>query len=175
MADEAVDDQTDEVEDEEDLEDVPRKRFSGKVIVLYIVLPVLLLGGVGGGAAFFLGFLGGGDGENSETAEAVPLEFMYYSLPDLLVNLTVPEGQRQEYLKVRITLAIEKDAQIQILEEQMPRVIDQFQVYLRELRREDLNGSAGMFRLKEELLRRVNMAARPIVVHDVLFNEILLQ
>ena len=38
----------------------------------------------------------------------------------------------------------------------MPRVMDAFQTYLRELRPSDLDGSAGLYRLKEELTRRVN-------------------
>jgi flagellar protein FliL len=57
----------------------------------------------------------------------------------------------------------------------MPRVIDNFQVYLRELRVEDLRGSAGVYRLREELLVRVNSAAAPVKVRDVLFKEMLVQ
>ena len=57
----------------------------------------------------------------------------------------------------------------------MPRVVDGFQVYLRELRPEDFQGSAGMFLLRQELLRRVNLAARPVKVTDVLFREVIVQ
>ena len=57
----------------------------------------------------------------------------------------------------------------------MPRVIDQFQTYLRELRVEDIRGSAGVMRLKEELLRRVNLAVAPTPVHDVLLKEMIVQ
>jgi len=57
----------------------------------------------------------------------------------------------------------------------MPRIIDNFQVYLRELRLEDLRGSAGMYRLREELLTRVVAAAQPVRVKDVLFKEMLIQ
>ena len=57
----------------------------------------------------------------------------------------------------------------------MPRVVDNFQVYLRELRLEDLGGSAGLFRLKEELLFRVNRAVDPVQVTDILFREMLVQ
>ena len=45
----------------------------------------------------------------------------------------------------------------------------------RELRKEDLNGSQGVFRLKEELLMRINSSAAPIKVNDVLFKEMLVQ
>ena len=57
----------------------------------------------------------------------------------------------------------------------MPRIVDQFQVYMRELRVEDLNGSAGMARLKEELLMRVNAAVAPTQVRDVLFQQMIVQ
>ena len=57
----------------------------------------------------------------------------------------------------------------------MPRIVDNFQVYLRELRLEDLRGSAGLYRLREELLSRVNIAAQPAQVNDVLFKEMLVQ
>jgi len=57
----------------------------------------------------------------------------------------------------------------------MPRVTDIFQTYLRELRAGDLNGSAGMYRLKEELTRRVNAALAPTQVSAVLFKEIIVQ
>jgi flagellar FliL protein len=53
--------------------------------------------------------------------------------------------------------------------------VDSFQVYLRELRVEDLKGSAGMYRLREDLLRRINEAARPVKISDVLFKEMLIQ
>jgi flagellar protein FliL len=57
----------------------------------------------------------------------------------------------------------------------MPRVVDQFQSYLRELRVDDLHGSAGVLRLKEELLRRINVAAAPYPVKDVLLKEMIVQ
>ncbi len=61
------------------------------------------------------------------------------------------------------------------LESILPRIVDNFQVYLRELRVEDLNGSAGLQRLREDLLLRVTNAAAPAVVKDVLFRELLIQ
>jgi flagellar FliL protein len=53
--------------------------------------------------------------------------------------------------------------------------VDAFQVYLRELRKSDLEGSAGIYRLKEELQRRVNVAIYPAQVESILFKEILVQ
>ncbi len=46
---------------------------------------------------------------------------------------------------------------------------------MRELRPSDLNGSAGLFRLKEELTKRVNLALAPNQVNAVLFKEVVIQ
>ena len=62
-----------------------------------------------------------------------------------------------------------------VLEQVLPRVVDNFQVYLRELRAEDLRGSAGLYRLREDLLSRAQTAAAPADVRDVLFKEMLIQ
>jgi flagellar FliL protein len=76
-------------------------------------------------------------------------------------------------LSVSLELADQQDvAKMQLL---VPRLQDNFQVYLRELRLEDLRGSAGVYRLREDLLARVNEAAKPVKVKDVLFREMLVQ
>ena len=78
-------------------------------------------------------------------------------------------------MKIRMSLELEDPNDIQRIESIMPRIIDNFQTYLRELRIEDLKGSAGMYRLREELLARASAAAAPVKVSDVLFKEMLVQ
>ena len=99
---------------------------------------------------------------------------VFYDLPELLVNLNTG-GRKPTFLKIRVALELQKPEDIPRVEEMMPRIIDNFQVYLRELRIEDLKGSAGMYRLREELLMRVAAAAAPAQVNDVLFKEMLIQ
>jgi len=159
-----------------------KKKFSGKKIIM-IVVPVLLLL-IGGGAAFM--FMGGDEAaeeqvldENgnpvvaSADEEAEPLELLFYDIEPMLVNLT-SAGGKSAYLKLSVTLEVDKQSSVEELELNLPRIIDNFQVYLRELRLEDINGSAGMFRLKEELLIRVNETIYPTRVNDVLFKEMLI-
>ncbi|PTW61774.1 flagellar FliL protein [Breoghania corrubedonensis] len=150
-----------------------------KIIVIAAAVVVLLL--VAGGAAYFLGLFGGG-GSNSGApqtgaageAEFVPQKEVYfYDLPEVTVNLAT-QGQAT-YLKVRISLEVADRGVADQIEPFLPRVMDAFQVYLRELRPVDLEGSAGLFRLKEELLRRINVAVYPARVDGVLFKEILIQ
>jgi flagellar FliL protein len=99
---------------------------------------------------------------------------VFYDLPEILVTLN-SSGRKTNYLKLKVALELDGSQGVERLDTVMPRIIDTFQVYLRELRVEDLDGSAGLLRLKEELLVRVNAAVRPVRVSDVLFKEMLVQ
>jgi flagellar FliL protein len=116
---------------------------------------------------------GHGDEKHAEAAPAKPPA--YVEVPEIMVNLVGLPGERVQYLKVKIVLEVKEDKQIEAIKPSMPRVSDIFQTYLRELRVGDLNGSAGLFRLKEELTRRVNAAVAPQQVSAVLFKEIVVQ
>jgi flagellar FliL protein len=175
MTDQVVDNEVGE-EGAEGEAPVPHKRWSGKRIVLFIILPVLVLLGAGAGI-YFSGLLGGhsAEGEAAKEAEAQPpAPTVFYDLPDILVNLNT-SGKRTSFLKLKVSLELAKQSDVPILESVLPRVVDNFQVYLRELRAEDLRGSAGLYRLREELLMRVRAAAKPADVKDVLFKEMLIQ
>jgi len=95
-------------------------------------------------------------------------------MPEILVNLNAA-GRRSSFLKMSISLELESAADVPRIQAVMPRIVDNMQAYLRELRADDLRGSAGLFRLREELLARVNAAAQPAKVNDVLFQEVLVQ
>ena len=158
---------------------------------LFIIIGLALLLVVGGvGAAYFTGLLepvlemlgGGGDkakgegkgegGGGGESGPAGPVTF--FELPEMLVNLNTG-GRKSTFLKIRISLELANAADLPAVEALVPRVVDGFQVYLRELRVDDLKGSAGMYRLREELLARVNASVAPAKVKDVLFKEMLVQ
>jgi len=176
-----------------------KKKMSGKKLVLFIILPAVLVLGGGGAAAFLL--LGGSGGEQhaeaneghgkakgghgeEATGEAVPGpngtmimhgdDVVFVTLPEMLVNITGPEG-RPAYLKLKLTLEAPDDATVAALGEHIPRVTDQFNGFLRELRTDDLAGSAGAYRLRLELLRRVNLVIAPMQINAVLIEEMLVQ
>ncbi|MFA5041687.1 MAG: flagellar basal body-associated FliL family protein, partial [Bdellovibrionales bacterium] len=127
-----------------------------------------------GGATFFLMGESKTEEKKEKVAEEVRDKPVYYPLGDMIVNLS-GEGKRPNYLKVKVTLELANEKDTQLMDLIKPRIVDNFQVYLRELRMEDLRGSAGMYRLREELLMRVTEAAQPIRVRDVLFQEMLVQ
>ena len=173
MRDEAISDEHDSGE----IEDLApaAARMSGRKLVLFIVLPLVLVLGLGAGI-YFGGLMGsGGDAEKTAADDGAQVrQAIYYDLPELLVNLNAPR-RKTNYLKLKVSLELRNPEDIQRLEKVLPRIIDNFQVYLRELRIEDLRGSAGIYRLREELLMRVNAAAQPATIHDVLFKEMLVQ
>ena len=176
-------------------EGAPAKK---KLPLLFIIIPAALvvLGG-GGGAAFFLmqpkaeaadaghaapekkkdggGHGAAADGEADPALGVIsdgPDGVVFYTLPDMTVNLQAPDG-RPMYLKLKLTLEM-KDADLaHHLQAEMPRMQDMFQGFLRELRPDDLAGSAGSFQLRAEILRRVNLIAAPGKVDAVLIEEML--
>ena len=179
-ADKAAAEETTDAKDGEGAAEPKRRRFAGRTLILFVVAPLLLLGGLGAGA-HFMGLtamvLGGGehDAEKKEQAAAQAAKpAVFYNLPEMLVNLN-SAGRRTSFLKISVSLELENATDIPRIEAVMPRIVDNFQIYLRELRVEDLRGSAGLYRLREELLARVNNAAQPAKVNDVLFKEMLVQ
>ncbi|WP_366656469.1 flagellar basal body-associated FliL family protein [Fodinicurvata sp. EGI_FJ10296] len=160
---------------------LPRKKMSGKKLVLFIILPLLVVLGMAAGL-YVTGALSAIVSSFSSAEAAVEEEQpvdpsepgYYYELPDMLVNLNTGD-RRQHFLRLQISLELARESDVEHVERVLPRIIDQFQVYLRELDVTDLQGSAGLYRLREELLRRVSNQAEPAEVRDVLFREMLVQ
>ncbi len=169
---------------------IPKINLSRKTL-MFVVAPAVLVVALGAGAYFFLfsggeeeqvaeaghGEAGHGEGGHGEGAhgEGAPHP-VFFEVPDILVNVA-SDGDKPAFLKLSVSLELEgeEEAAKAAIEPVMPRVVDQLQTYLRELRVEDLSGSASVYRLKEELLRRVNLAVEPVKVKDVLFREMIIQ
>ena len=169
---------------------IPKINLSRKTL-MFVVAPAVLVVALGAGAYFFLfsggeeeqvaeaghGEAGHGEGGHGECAhgEGAPHP-VFFEVPDILVNVA-SDGDKPAFLKLSVSLELEgeEEAAKAAIEPVMPRVVDQLQTYLRELRVEDLSGSASVYRLKEELLRRVNLAVEPVKVKDVLFREMIIQ
>lgn len=151
-----------------------KPRLGRKKLIVLAAAGLALLMAVGAGL-YFTGMLDRFIGHKEEAAPAPkPKPMVFFDLPDLLVNLNT-SGRKASFLKLNVSLELEKQEDVPRLQAVMPRIIDNFQVYLRELRAEDLRGSGGIYRLREELLARVNAAAAPVKVLDVLFKEMLVQ
>jgi len=161
-------------ENAEALEEGTKKKSKKKLVMLVAVLTLVVLAGGGGAAFYFLHKTEQTEAEKQQAEADKKGAPVYYSLGDQLVNLS-GEGKHPNFLKVKISLELADEKDLPLMDAIKPRIIDNFQVYLRELRIEDLRGSAGMYRLREELLMRVTEAAAPVRIRDVLFQEMLVQ
>ena len=157
----------------------PKKGLIGKLLgnklILFGAIGVLVLLLGGGGAYFFL--FSGDDKNSKEVAEALPPtppNITFYDMPDIIVNIQSADAT-PAYLKLSVSLELDSAEEKAGIEALKPRIVDQFQGYLRELRVDDLKGSAGILRLKEELLRRINASAAPYRVRDVLLKQMIVQ
>lgn len=142
---------------------------------LFIIIGAAALVVLLGGAGLFVFLSGNSAPANSEHAGApVAAKTFIFNLPPMVVNLN-NESDTGAFMKLQLALEVADEAMMAEIQPRMAKVTDAFQVYLRELRRSDLEGSAGVYRLKEELLRRVNVAIYPSRVEAILFKEILVQ
>lgn len=169
---------------EAEIEDgAPAKKGIPKLfIIIGAAAIVVLLGGAG--LFFFLssssapaatdehGAAATSDGHGGVVAAG---HTFIFNLPPMIVNLSDENAQKGAFMKLTVALEVANQEMMVEIQPRMAKVVDAFQVYLRELRRSDLEGSAGVYRLKEELLRRVNVAIYPSRVESILFKEILVQ
>ena len=160
-------------------EGAPKK---GKKMLL-IIISVVGIVAIGAGV-YFSGILGGAakgkPGEPSAeelqkaAAEKLASAPVYFELPEFLVNLNSTTG-RPSFLKMSVTLELRDKAAVVVMDANKPRIIDTFNTYLRELRPVDIQGSAGIYRLRNELLTRLNSTIEEGTVKDILFGEIIVQ
>jgi len=146
------------------------KSFLSRKLIMIAGGALVFIALASGGAYYFFG----GHSEPAAASQTKPVVFL--DMPDVLVNLSSSgNSDRTQYLKVKVTLELPDQAMSAQIQPVMPRLMDAFQTYLRELRPTDLDGSAGLYRLKEELTRRVNAAIAPGRINAVLFKEIVVQ
>lgn len=162
-----------------------------KLIIIGAAAGVLLLGG-GGATAFMLSggsakaetadaghaktekAAEGGHGEGGEGGEGAAGKDAYVDVPAFMVNLRSPDGQAR-FLKLHFMIVPADGVAPDTLKEKLPLVMDSFQPFLRELRPEDLAGSAAVFRIKEEMMVRATATLGDGQVKDILIQDLVQQ
>lgn len=150
-------------------------RAGGRRKLLLLTAPVVLAG-VGAGL-WFGGILPPLFGHGAPPAEAEPARSVapvYLEMPEIIANLNAGP-RRASYIKLHSRLELGRAQDTDTVKAAMPKLLDLFQTYLRDMSPEELRGSAGTYRLREELIARANAAVAPARVVDVLFTEMLVQ
>ncbi len=167
--------------------DAPKSK---KKLIIIAAAGLLVVGG--GAAGFFLmkGKAGGEKGEAAQTEASShgggqggghgggpeKKSVAFLELREMVINLSPDPGQeRGKFAKFRVTLEMRDPKVEEEVKPLAPRVEDTLQVYMREVRGSDLSGSVGLYRLREELLKRVNVAVYPAKVDAVLFKDLIVQ
>jgi flagellar FliL protein len=192
VADKKADDDAEVVEGEDaEGEGGGKKKLPLKLIIIGAVALVLVLGGGGTAAFLLLGHKAPGaaaaakpkkeakksgdkkDDKNGAQISDGPDGVVFYTPPDIVVNMQTADG-RPTFLKLKLTYELPDHDTADTLDQNMPRLQDMYQTFLRELRPEDLTGSQGSYQLRMELLRRVNLVTAPAKVNTVLIEEMLI-
>ncbi|MET0309665.1 MAG: flagellar basal body-associated FliL family protein [Sphingomonas sp.] len=174
------------VEDKVALPAPAKPKSKKQLIIIGAAAAVTLIGG--GGGAFV--FLSGGskaeaaDSHSGKKAEAKPgdhgeggtegADGDFVDVPAMVVNLRSPDGGAR-FLKLHFLLVPGPNGNAAGLKDKLPLILDAYQPFLRELRPEDLAGSAAVFRIKEELLMRANSVAGTGAVKDILIEDLVQQ
>jgi flagellar FliL protein len=179
-----------EIVEDKSAQDTPAPNKKKKLIIIgAATVAALTLGG--GGAAFFMGGksatkaeaahgeeaaadAGHGEGDAKDEKGGEGKEAKFVDVPTISVNLRSPDGSAR-FLKLHLMLVPGPKTTDTALKDKLPVVLDAYQPFLRELRPEDLGGSAAVFRLKEELMVRATRVLGPGMVKEVLIQDLIQQ
>jgi flagellar FliL protein len=153
----------------------PPKKFGMRKLIL-LAVPLLLAALLSG--LWFSGILPrvlglAHEAPKTEVAKPLPPP-VFVDLPEMVANLN-GTTHRTSYVKLVARLELARLEDVERVRATIPRLQDMFQTYLRERRPEELRGSAGTYRLREELIARGNIAVAPARIIDVLFTQLLVQ
>jgi flagellar FliL protein len=157
----------------EEVVEQPDKASDKRKLILIAVPVVLVLANAGLWFSGVLPHLLGMD-KPKDHAEEPTAPPSYVDVPEMIANLN-SGTHRPSYVKVTVRIEVPRPDDVARIKAAMPRLQDLMQTYLREMRPEELRGSAGTYRLREELLLRANVAVAPAKVSDVLFTQMLIQ
>lgn len=142
---------------------VASPRPNRKKLLVIGALGLLGLGALGAGYAFLFGT----NSQPTVTSGVV-------ELPEMVSNLNAGP-RRTSFVRLKAQLILANAADKAAVTAAEPRIEDLFETYLRDMRPEELRGSAGSYRLREELIARANIAVAPAKVSEILFIELLVQ
>ncbi len=151
------------------------KNVGGRRKLILLAAPVILAGATAG--LWFTGVLPNLLGlrqAEPKAEDTKPHAPIYVDLPEFIANLN-SNPQRPNYIKLTARLEVARQEDVERVKAGMPRLQDLFLTYLREMRPQELRGSAGIYRLREELIARANLAVAPARITDVLFTQMLIQ
>ncbi len=161
-----------DIEEDEAIERPNQRR---RKLMLFL-LPLLIVIGISVGIYFALNksYSSLGDGYkiiqyNKDSEEMT----VFFDLPEIKTSVKSNDGLHD--LKIKITLELSNIEDLKVIEVIISKLNDVILGHVIELRLNELEGTEGLYWLKEELLYRLNLAASPVKIKDLNFSVFELQ
>lgn len=152
----------------------PSSRFLLSSVLSAFIGALVCAGGVGAYMMWFAPPTQKAPEEEKKTGPLVPPAY-FFEIPDIIVNLQATEKGKRNFLKLKLVLEVGEPTDLLMLDKIKPRLMDQMQTYLRELKITDLDGTQGAMKLKENVLLRIQTVSDPVVIKNILFKDFLVQ
>ena len=95
---------------------------------------------------------------------------IFYDLPEVDVRLRNVPGKDQ-VVKIKLSIELSKMEDITIIEALSAKLTDAVIAHTVELMPEEIDGSEGIYWLREELLYRMNLIAAPVKISNLNFKN----
>ena len=125
------------------------------------------------GVVFFMG--GEGAHEAPPTEGASSAQLVIFDVPEFNLSLLSDDPAVPHFIKMKTAVELARQSDVETVRQALPRLQDDWGGLLRQMRVGDLQGSANLHRLKENLLRRALQTLAPVEVKAVYIRELLVQ
>lgn len=146
-----------------------KRIFKSRMLAVYavIVFGFIALGACG---HFVLSDAHVGNNRQDNDQQYAATDKTFYQLPSIMVD--VNDDDRTSHVQFDVSLEIpRKDRRVLIGFQ--PRIIDSLNVYLSRSNADELKHQDTLARMRREMLRQVNDVGAPVIVSDLIFQEII--
>ena len=146
-----------------------------KIIAIGVLALGLILGGGGTvGVLYYLGLVGGKEDSSGRQVAVVSLGSPeLIDFPEMNVDLKVSTC-RSPYVRFRMTIEATGNAR-SLVTAMQPQIADAIQQHLRSQERQQLVGTEGADRLRNEARDTINRLIAPERINSVIFKKFVLQ
>lgn len=169
---------------------VPPKKSRLKTVLILVILILFLVGaGIAVGVMFLglkLPFMSSPppDAEAAAAPSPAPAEKpsppkppaakpTFVAVPPIVVNLADASGRR--FIRLSVSVEVSSAEGETAVRENVPKIIDAFQLYLRSQSLESFNSVASLMQVRRDLLARLNRIDPRIEAKAVLFQDLIIQ
>jgi flagellar FliL protein len=193
MSEENLDEETKEIDSGEKL-DEKKSKISKKSIIKILLVIFLSLASISGGLVTSMGlggvgdlFFGQQDSKNQKETKNKGVDTSYkeqskdlniLNMNEMIVNIkgqTLSGRTTSRFLKIQVSIVYEKSDEFDKITKRKPFLRDSFQDYLRQIDEKELIGTAGLVKLKSELLKRAQLISDNLPVKEVLISDLVIQ